>query len=387
MLKNKLNYLSSGKAKAYIAVFLPVVFLSAQSSSTGDLMNAVSVRTLHYTLAYRFVIGIVILAVLAFIITLLKRIIKKAGRIRNSGIRMLDLARKRAFEPNEIRTAELLCSHYDIKEKDLLLLDRAVFNDAAEKFINTELPGLDIATRTACYQALHSMRIKNKFYKPPAHMTLITTKEIEINQKLLLRIANREFPVIVLENLEEYLIITPPKFKGRSVLIPKGREVVISFWRPGDGHYRIKTSVVNTMPVPMLAICLAHTSIFSKSIKRKYERADFRLGCTFLLVDKEFFKSGASRHYEVKNGTILNISAGGLNFVSPVNIEKSSYVSMSFSFDKKFIINDLRGKVLKKMQVSTAIFKYHIEYIGISENLQKKIANRVRRRNLETENV
>jgi len=291
---------------------------------------------------------------------------------RHSIEKFIELTEKRSFTDDEIVQLKQVALYNKIVLLGELVVNREVFNAAVETYITDVVKKLDPVKVQSVFSRLTAIRKKNGFNQPLPFSPITTTKEIPVNTKIIVQLGKKVFRSAVVENVEQYLLVLPQPVIDHDVC-HENAPAVYSFFRKPDGHYKIRTRIERLLPEPMQAIGLGHTAKIKEAIKRKHQRANLHSLCKFEIIDKDFFTKGASVEGSTFTGTLLNFSEGGMRLATVQNIDMDSYLKVSFRAGEKYMFENIKGKILKKIKTSKD-YVYHVQFIGIGEELYKKLA-------------
>ncbi|OHD64305.1 MAG: hypothetical protein A2096_11860 [Spirochaetes bacterium GWF1_41_5] len=346
-------------------------FILVQKKNIGNqaIMEAFTSRPTAKVGKIEVIIVLVIIAAFIGLMIYMQRKQKEKERIEASIQKYRLLSGKLKFTDEEKAFCEMMLRRYNISAKGDFITDRKMYNSLTTKFFEDEVSAYDEERKNIYYSLIGSLRKKSGFHKPPPKEVIITTKELEINQRININVNKKNYPAQVIENLEQYLVISSPMYDGKHIFIASGQELFLYFYRPRDGHYRIKTRVIKIIPEPMYSLCLEHINNVKAPVKRHYLRAELDVECSFTLLPKDFFQIDSSLIQKNKRGKVGNISGGGLFLTSSEEVDIGAYVILDIPIGKK-MLTDLRGKIMKKIKSGPAQCQYGIKFIGISQETQ-----------------
>ncbi|MFC1504624.1 flagellar brake protein [Spirochaetota bacterium] len=354
-----------------------MTYIIAQRPNVGneDILNAFSSRHSINFGKTQFVIAFVLVFGFILFMVYLNKKQKKKESLEESMSRYNLLSVKLKFTEEEKAFIDMISVKFGLEAKGVFIIDRSIFNTLIERYINEDMVRMSDLAKSSFYTTISNLRRKLNFHKPDPHSIIRTTKEIDINQKISLHVGQRIYQSQVLENIEEYLIVTPPKYNDKHIIVSTGQDIYFYFYRSKDGHYRIKTKVIKLIPEPMYSLGLEHTKKIKLPVKRQYLRAIVSMETTFTVLGSDFFHSSQPNPATVfknKHGTIVNISGGGAAVITSEDIDIGSYVILDFKLSIR-VISNLQAKLLKKVRLNDTTFKYGMKFIGMHEDIKKFI--------------
>ena len=183
---------------------------------------------------------------------------------------------------------------------------------------------------------------------------------------------------------EDRLKITMPLEGGRVVPLPVNGRYSASFYTE-NGLYQARLIIVDRYKednIYMLVVEL--TSDLVKFQRRQY----YRLGCTLDIKykkiedeEQEFYEDQTSEEYEnledCMEGTAVDISGGGMRFVSNELLESDSniYVVVDIQYDNVCKRYGLNAKVIKStpLERRSDKFEHRVEYCNIDGKVRESL--------------
>ncbi len=115
-----------------------------------------------------------------------------------------------------------------------------------------------------------------------------------------------------------------------------------------DALYHFSSYVIGVFPVERLQLLrVAQPRNFWREQRRQFFRVEHRIP---VVIQLEYQNSGAERQSCTINGSILNISAGGVKILADlpdgVELQQGAHVMLSFDIEE-FSFTDLLGEVLR----------------------------------------
>lgn len=319
--------------------------------------------------------AIAILVLISFVVSQLNR--KKNSKEENLIIlkRFAELADKRKYNPNEIALIKKLASLHPHVRLDELVTKREIFNDIVIHYISGEMNSMSDNRKNDIYDLLTSIRRKSVLHVPMPYTPIVSTKELPLSLPLTLQVGTKLFKSVVLDNVEECILAEAPEGLNAKHFHP-GENVLITFYRKTDGHYKIKSKVKRIITEPMNAIALEHANKLSGSIKRKSVRAKYCTNCYFHPIDKKFYSSGEKSLNEELKGETMDFSNGGLFLRSDKRLDVGSYMIVRFDISAKFRFKNIKAKIIK-MRKNAHDYSYNLMFMGLSKEDDTKLRHAV----------
>lgn len=316
-----------------------------------------------------------IILILMFVFYIVWALMKTAQKEKENKIKFSiknykHLLNKKNFSVEEKNLIEEICNKYGLKAKDSFLLDRSVFNSLTSKYLSEVIPTLSKDKRDIVYRFIHNIRKTINFDKPKTGTSLQSTHEIEFHQPVTIHLKKEKYEGELLENIEPYFVVSMPK---KQEIIPEKSSVQVSFLRPKDGYYDVKTRVLKSIAEPNYVYCIKHVNNIHLTYHREYLRIDTEIPCRFKSVKKSFIISEDSSKMKKGKGVITNISGGGLSFYSSNQLVKDTYLSISFKINYELMVKNIKALIVYIDNKKEQGYTYHISFVGISDKLQNKI--------------
>jgi c-di-GMP-binding flagellar brake protein YcgR len=126
---------------------------------------------------------------------------------------------------------------------------------------------------------------------------------------------------------DSYVLEMPIRQSG-SLLLEKGDNVEVTYNRK-DAAYSFKASIMDLFEGESKSVKIVRLSEVERKQRRRYVRLDISGKMKFRIIESSGDSSmGAGLEVD---GNLLNISAGGVLFESPMKIQKDSIVILTFS--------------------------------------------------------
>lgn len=183
---------------------------------------------------------------------------------------------------------------------------------------------------------------------------------------------------------EDRVDITMPMEKTKIVLLPVGVEYELYFYTP-NGVYQCRAKVADRVKknnVFMLAMEL--TSELRKDQRREF----YRFSCALKmdsralgeeeieLMEREGTLEEAGGE-SLKQSVIVDISAGGLRFMSSYRYEEESIILCKYQLDTEKGVKEyeILGKVLsvQESQTRRGVFEHRVQYVDIDDTAREEI--------------
>ena len=182
---------------------------------------------------------------------------------------------------------------------------------------------------------------------------------------------------------DERIEILMPMEKTKLILLPLDGEYELFFYAK-DGLYACLARVIDRYKSNNVYIVLCElTTTLRKHQRRDYYRYSCVLDLLFRpLEEKEVTYLEKNQKYFEENlpllkGIIVDISGGGIRFISKEKYEKDTYIYLSYIIlingrEKQY---DLAGKILavNELENRKDEYEYRIRYIDIMKNEQEEI--------------
>ena len=182
---------------------------------------------------------------------------------------------------------------------------------------------------------------------------------------------------------DERIEILMPMEKTKLILLPLDGEYELFFYAK-DGLYTCFARVIDRYKSNNVYIVLCElTTTLRKHQRRDYYRYSCVLDLLFRpLEEKEVTYLEKNQKYFEENlpllkGIIVDISGGGIRFISKEKYEKDTYIYLSYIIlingrEKQY---DLAGKILavNELENRKDEYEYRIRYIDIMKNEQEEI--------------
>lgn len=182
---------------------------------------------------------------------------------------------------------------------------------------------------------------------------------------------------------DERIEILMPMEKTKLILLPLDGEYELFFYAK-EGLYACFARVIDRYKSNNVYIVLCElTTNLRKHQRRDYYRYSCVLDLLFRpLVEKEVTCLEKNQKYFEENlpllkGTVVDISGGGIRFISKEKYEKDTYIYLSYIIlingrEKQY---ELTGKILavNELENRKDEYEYRIRYIDIMKNEQEEI--------------
>lgn len=185
----------------------------------------------------------------------------------------------------------------------------------------------------------------------------------DINLKVRINLNNTTYITEVSEWKDDTLILVAPLDQLDWVILPRNTNLEIALMTKAA----LFTTIVQIMTPLKKEGTVYYPCQVIRPLVRRQQRQSFRLDIT---IDTSFqlLPEGAETiplnipHYK---GTILNISLGGLCFVSDVKLSQGTLVYMTFEFLDTAL--SLMGEILfEGERTSTGTYSHRVKFVGLS---------------------
>lgn len=183
---------------------------------------------------------------------------------------------------------------------------------------------------------------------------------------------------------EDRVDITMPMEKTKIVLLPVGVEYELYFYTP-NGVYQCRAKVADRVKrnnVFMLTMEL--TSELRKDQRREFYRFSCALKMDSRVLGEEEIelmeREGTLEEAggeSLKQSVIVDISAGGLRFMSSYRYEEESIILCKYQLDTEKGVKEyeILGKVLsvQESQTRRGVFEHRVQYVDIDDAAREEI--------------
>lgn len=321
-------------------------------------------HTTPWTYGFTFILVLVIIVAGILIISQIKN---RKVLILKSRKRLGQLFIQKRFDQLEQSIANALINVANISYASNILTNRKEFNRAVNLYMHLKMPHFSQQRKEVTLDAIKSIRHKNGFDKHLPFKSIGTTKEIAPTTQVSVQIGNKSFKSTILENKENYLIISLPTITS-GVDIAVNKKVVIRLFEEDNGHYEIKTNIVKVIYSPH-RICLKHTHHIPLPKQRKEDRIKVYRQTQCEFSNEPIFKTG-----EVGKllGIVTNLSTGGLEMHAKKDIPIKSFIKIDIPTSNSDTIKDAKLQMLKKRRRED-YFIYNFRFLEISNKMHQEI--------------
>lgn len=144
------------------------------------------------------------------------------------------------------------------------------------------------------------------------------------------------------------------------------QQLIIQYTRTGDGVYTIPVQVLEVDEISRI-INVLHTNVFNRQQFRDFVRMQVDLPLQCRLLHRTKATKNSPLGALISNCAILDISGGGMAFVSDEELKSEDRLSLSFTLSgKKYVLKgDVIG-VVKRERRGDVRYKHHIEFKDIN---------------------
>lgn len=182
---------------------------------------------------------------------------------------------------------------------------------------------------------------------------------------------------------EERLEVTMPMEQAKLVLLPIGMEYTIYFYT-ANGMYQCNARVAERYKTGNIFILVMDlTTDLSKFQRREFYRFECAIALEFRELEEEEKEALANQttYYSLdlalKQGVIVDISGGGMRFVSREKMAVNSllYTKFSMPVNNEMITYHLSGRVLsvKEMENKPGAYEARLQYLNIEQEEREEI--------------
>jgi c-di-GMP-binding flagellar brake protein YcgR len=303
-----------------------------------------------------FVVVITIILFIAF------RMIAKQKRLEEHAIQhnFQDNCRRFGFDTFEVEAIEAAVKKIQGDINDIFELQNVyerIIHDDIEAMIDS---GKDLTMVENLYG---SIRKKLHYILLPEGIPLTSTRSISSGHTVSL--VDLKCEALLVENRETCFILKyPPE---HSVVVNQDSILRVAFSRSGDGLYAVDTKVMEHSGG---RIKCRH----SINLKRHQLRRDVRMKLGGRI---RLFMRDSENNKIVLEGRLIDISAGGVCFESPVSVPNKSMLTID-NCSLPVQLSGIRTQIISITQRdkdNEVMFKYHTSYIQIPFEKKEKIVS------------
>ena len=287
--------------------------------------------------------------------------------------KFVEVARNYNLEPEEIDFLWQLSQEFNVNP-DFLLTSHAVFQKTIYRYIK-KYGNENVAL-------IQSIRQKLGFTKLPEFVPLSTTLDIDTYQPVTVIYQNEQYEAVVANNTEEFWEIA--FLKGAPHDLKSGDEIIVTFLRPNDGRYIVRTRVIDIYQEGGNEIArLEHTDRLEKIQLRNFIRWPVNIPAKFTLLPFHLLQEAEDldtlkEKLQMYDGIIRDISVGGLRLCSEYrdefkNISEGSYLLVDFVLENtpfENVICEVRRVIKPKF---TNEFCFGTTFVDLPKEYQQKI--------------
>lgn len=183
---------------------------------------------------------------------------------------------------------------------------------------------------------------------------------------------------------EDQIEITMPMEKTKIIFLPVGVEYDLYFYTP-NGVYQCRAKVIDREKKnKVFLVTMELTSGLSKDQRREFYRFSCALKMDFRALGEEEIalleKEGALADQggePLRQGVIIDISAGGLRFMSSYKYDEESVILCKYQLDMEKGLKEyeILGKVLsvEESQTRHGVFEHRVQYMDIDDAAREEI--------------
>jgi len=183
-----------------------------------------------------------------------------------------------------------------------------------------------------------------------------------------LRVSEGEYKGIYLTRIEEVgeriLAVGAPFNHGELVPLREGTKVKITFWDEAAA-YSFEGKIMQRIAVPIPMFIIELPDSVAKVQRRNFVRVPALYPITFQSVTKE----GLS---DLQKGTLLDLSGGGMRFLTKERVENKSLLYLSLALPKGELKTPVRVCRAKKPEESKH-YTVSVEFNDISERERDQV--------------
>lgn len=221
------------------------------------------------------------------------------------------------------------------------------------------------------------MRDLLHFGHPLTDHPLHSTHQLALGQPLLVwpvKGGPQGFVQCVLVDRDEHALYAAPLLRESdrhlSGLEAEDR-VKVRFWREGDTEYRFRTRILKT-PADTTTIAIKHTDEMERIQKRDFFRLDVRFDLTLHLAADET----ASKEPQTVDGTVTNISGGGLSLLTATPVALGSLLEIDSGFAGAFPLAGIHCQTVSADDTRKG-WHLRVEFVDLPSQTESAIVRQI----------
>lgn len=225
-------------------------------------------------------------------------------------------------------------------------------------------------------EILFSLRKKMGFGFLPYEHPLISTRNIEVGQKVSIIDRRNKTPLIqnarVVLNREFFFRVQYDPEKEENLGVLEGQPVMLAFARQSDGVYGVQVVICGK---DQSIVDLRHTLELNRNQLRQYARVDINIPVKLRLIKTASDDDDKPVKSILLEGRMVDISGGGGCIILDKSLIPGDIVSLNF----KISDNGLNGIAAKILRVSlqeihdTTFYRHSLQFINIEHVIREKI--------------
>lgn len=228
---------------------------------------------------------------------------------------------------------------------------------------------------------LSSIRLKCGFVISPEAHTIHSTRQLEKNQIITLRISNKMIIASVIEitDLSIDLRVDDNIF-SQCENVTKSMPLYVKFWRHNDAEYSGKAKMIDFMTMPATKIKITHPSSLKRTQKRRFLRKKISTPVKIYPMDKKIlhFLTGQTNTTDTQNqqfisAIIRDISGGGIGVECRMTFSKRTQVFLEFSLDDTPKLPLISARILDCIKIDSNKYRLSVEFSGLMESTRESI--------------
>lgn len=326
----------------------------------------------HSPIVIAFVIILFVLAIIAIIVGIILQEKKRKEKLeKHSEYQFLKQCERFGLSANEIFSLRNYLLQANIKSFPSVFNSVSIFEEAIDRECNVIKKKWGVTAKAeSATLIIKSIRRKLGYDRLLPEIPLQSTRNFEVGQKVDLfpridsdsKIEN----AVVLESSELVLNLHFNPKKAEFNPIDK-ESLVIVYKRKADGIYTVETPIVevdmSSTTIKVLQTADIHRKQYRDNIRMSF---DIPLKCRLLHRQKATKSTPLGKLAE--NSVILDLSGGGLAFISDTEFKLDDTLSLSFKIGQRQIIT--KGKVvgINNVEVKNEIrYKHRVAFINIKQ--------------------
>lgn len=327
-------------------------------------------KTLVIVVGIAAVAALIVFAIVEAVRSAQRREQQKEGAL----LQFYALAEQKEMEQYEIELLLNMLYNFGVTMVDEIFTSNLLFEQCVElEFERMQSHIKDESELQEQASLIERIREKLGYKNLPFEKALISTRGLGSGQLIRIRsLGNKEAKgsTATVINVDEMQMVT--RLSQEDVILHKGDTVAVSLTRGGDAEYIFQTAVLNVRAEKPPLVYLQHTRQLQRKQLRNHVRLDVKVNLRFRVIGSK----SQNRSSELQEGTILDVSGGGLSFRHTQMFMVGDLLSLNFDLGSSSL-RGIGGKVLRISELpakgDTPLYKHHIEFVNIQAPMREKI--------------